>query len=279
MDGEGDRSVKEEDMHMIVVVYYPAYLKKIAQITRVFAAWQEMRSLRVVVNNPAISESHAESVFSNVASHVKIIRHDNEGLEFGAYQRGLNDLRMSVPGSLACLFANDTLGTHQPVDKFFLRNLHRAARTHMGTKFIAGRIDSAVRQVEVNHLLGTRWVRSNLFVMDDAALASIDHVIYAPELNAYINDSPDEDFFFGPGVARSLRRHISGWLLSTDPPTWYKAEPLSVKNHAKMANKARSILQELFFSMRLANSSTGFVQPSPLTIMEKIAVKAGLKKF
>ena len=69
MDGEGARSVIEEDMHMIVVVYYPAYLKKIAQITRVFAAWQEMRSLRVVVNNPAISESHAESVFSNVASH------------------------------------------------------------------------------------------------------------------------------------------------------------------------------------------------------------------
>jgi hypothetical protein len=115
--------------------------------------------------------------------------------------------------------------------------------------------------------------------MDDAALASVDHAIYAPELNAYINDSPDEDIFFGPGIARSLRRHISGWLLSTDPPAWYEAEPLSVKNHAKMANKARCILQELFFSMRLANSSTGFVQPSPLTIVEKIAVKAGLNKF
>ena len=278
MDSKGDRSVKE-DMHMIVVVYYPAYLRKIARIIEVLGGWQEMKSLRVVVNNPAISEKHVESVFINAAPTVKIIRHDNEGLEFGAYQRGLNDLRASIPEPFTCLFANDTVGTHQPIDRFFLRNLHGAVRTYMGTKFISGRIDSAVRQVEVNHLLGTRWVRSNLFVMDNAALKSINHMIYVPELNAYINDSPDQDTFFGPAVAHSLRRHISGWLFSANPDAWYKAEPLSIKNSASMANKARCILQELFFSMRLANFDTGFVQPKPLTVAEKIAVRARFKKF
>jgi hypothetical protein len=156
-----------------------------------------------------------------------------------------------------------------------MRNFEQAICGNMGKRFIAGRIDSAPGRIEVGCLHATRWIRSNLFVIDDAALTSINHAIYAPELNSSIKDSPHEDTFFGATVAASLRSHLSDWLFSAGPVTWYKAEPLSSANHLRMASKARCIVQELYLSMRLEDAGTRFVQPPPLSIVEKIAVRAG----
>ncbi|SIT42909.1 hypothetical protein BN2475_380157 [Paraburkholderia ribeironis] len=261
-------------VHYVIVIYYAEYLAKIAKVAGALMNTQRVRTLRVVVNNPAIDDRVVKQHFADLAVPAYVLRHNNTGLEFGAYQFGLDDLRRTDADDLPCLFANDTVGTHYPINRIYLREFSRAAQAHLGSNAIVGLIDSAPRRLELYGQQASRWVRSNLFVMDKHALESINNQIYVAPLDSFINESPREDDFFSASIGPSLRSHISHWLFSGSSDTWYKSEPLSLDNHLRMARKARSILQELFLSMRLEGAETALVQPQ-LSKVERVLVNLG----
>lgn len=275
---EGTRCLENslpEAIYMVVVVYYAEYLTKLVKVMTALAAQQRVSALRVVINNPSISDDMVRSRFSGLPMAFEVLRHDNKGFEFGAYQRGLDDLKRCGKENFACLFANDTVGNHQRIDNFYLRNFGEALSKHLGTNAIVGLVNSAPRRLELCDLHASRWIRSNFFVADQRALANLRDMIYVPEVDACINDSPRESEFFSQHVGPSLCSHISNWLFSGSAGAWYKSEPLSVSNHLAMAAKARCILQELFLSMRLEVAATALIQPAPLKKVEKVLVRLG----
>ncbi|KIG05684.1 hypothetical protein BurMR1_0769 [Burkholderia sp. MR1] len=270
-----DGNKYNNEVHYVVVIYYANYIARIAKVASALNETQSVRTLRLIINNAEIDDRAVKQHFDYLTAPVYVLRHDNAGLEFGAYQLGLDDLRHAGADDLPCLFANDTVGSHYPINKFFIRKFGRAAQADLGPNIVIGNIDSVPRRLELCGEHTSRWVRSNLFLMDKQALQNLHNQIYVPALNACINESPNEDDFFSDHVAPSLRSHISHWLFSGSPDAWYKSEPLSPDNYRRMAAKARCILQELFLSMRLERAQAALVQPQ-LSRAEKTMVILGL---
>jgi hypothetical protein len=261
-------------LHIVLVVYYPDYLKRICTIASEFAKWEGVHSVQVVINNPAIRDADVTSLYSLNQVSVAFVRHDNTGFEFGAYQRGIDEIRKSESRPFDVLVMNDTVGTHQRIDRLYLRNFRDTVRTRP-VRSIVGNTDSVPRRLDVNGLYCVRWVRSNLFYMDHAALSSIDHTIYVPGIDDLILGGPTEAEFYSHDVSPSLKHHISSWLFGNGALAWYKAQPLSAENCTRMAFKARCVLQELYLSMRLEAADTHFLPPVPLRFYEKAAVTLG----
>jgi hypothetical protein len=260
--------------HLVLVVYYPDYLKKVCAITAYLANLSKISSVVVVINNLAITENALSGLFCGSLASVKVIRHDNIGFEFGAYQRGIDEIRKSEDQPFDVIVMNDTVGTHQRIDQLYLRNFRDTVRTRP-VRSIVGNTDSVPRRLDVNGLYCVRWVRSNLFYIDHAALASINHTIYVPGIDDLILGGPTEAEFYSQDVSPSLKHHISSWLFGKGALAWYKAQPLSAENCTQMAFKARCILQELYLSMRLEAADTHFLPPIPLRFYEKAAVRLG----
>jgi hypothetical protein len=265
-------------IHIVLVIYYEAYLPKIARVVSQFEKWGDVSSLRIVVNNAKVDDATVGNSFSGVKVPVSIIRHDNVGFEFGAYQRGIDAVIAAQGEDVNVLVLNDTVGTHQPINRLFIRNLRDSIKSKEVRRAV-GVTDGVTRRLYVNGLHSVRWIRSNLLFMDAAALKSINYRIYAPDIDPLIVANAREDLFFSADVALSLRQHIGDWLFGRGPMTWYKAEPLSEHNCEKMAFKARCILQELYLSMRLETGDTHFIPPQPLKFWEKALVRTGLYKI
>ena len=185
-----DESGSDKPVHYVVVIYYAEYLEKFAKIAAVLMNTQRVRTLRLVINNPAIDDRAVSQYFSDLGVPAYVLRHNNTGLEFGAYQCGLDHLRHADADDLPCLFANDTVGIHYPIDRFYLRKFTHAVQSHFGSNVIVGRIDSVPRRLELRGHNTSRWIRSNLFVMDKQALESLNNEIYVANVNSWINESP-----------------------------------------------------------------------------------------
>jgi hypothetical protein len=113
-------------------------------------------------------------------------------------------------------------------------------------------------------------VRSNLIGFDHVAIAALEYKINKPHLNDYLKDSVD--MFFTDNIGQSTRDKISRWLFTADGHGWYGATPLAKDNCAKMAAKARSIIQEFHLAMRLKENGTIFIEPK-LNALERLSLK------
>jgi hypothetical protein len=241
---------------IIVVLFTKSKLKPISAIVRELSALSNARRIVAIVNNSAISTSDVQSRFAPLSGELTIRHHDNTGREFGAYQAGLDLLIDDAPDRL--IFLNDTVGTHQFVSKSAMKAFVDKLMMRSSDKFIIGTLYASERLLELAGLRSNRWVRTNLFAMDKAALATIRFAIYQPSLEAAIESSHDVQSFFGSQVGPNLRNHIEKWLFSADGDRWFDAAPLSDRNAERMAGKARCILQEKYLSMRLDAAGVAF---------------------
>jgi hypothetical protein len=211
-----------------------------------------------VSNNSRINEP---KILSDeiVNTRRSFILHDNTGAEFGAYQAGLEHARKVLGDDISAIILNDTFGTHVGVEGEFLAAFLRTLIQNHEECCVVGRIDQARRRLAIGPYFGSRWVRSNLIGIDYKALQSIDFKIYDSEIEGFIKQSEYMEEFFCSDLNRATIEHISNWLFVRNEWSWYGAEELSATSAERLSRKARSVLQELFFSLRLEARGVAFL--------------------
>lgn len=225
----------------------------------------------VVSNNPAFATPLQEAKTRN--SFIDdVVLHDNGGLEFGAYQAGLNSLcRTSDPDWVVVL--NDTLATHHcfssPTRANFVR--HLIAPGLADFPIVVGQVESLARSYALHGMRTHRWITTNVFALNRAALQRLDHRIHIPDLDRLVESSGDRAHFFADDMDSILREHLDRWLFEPNGAnSWYGAAPLDSGNAAKFAGKARSIIQEKFLSARLDSIGTMFVDIKRLSRTDRL---------
>jgi hypothetical protein len=252
----------ETPLWLIAAVYYPSYLANLASIVQRISASRPLHSLVIIINGADVSRHDAENLFDGLASKRIIHQHDNSGLEFGAYQAGLDLLRSSDNNDFDLIILNDTVGIHHPLISETLSAFVRTLTIEPWPCRAVGVICTAPRVLSIDRFSTSRWLRSNLMGFDAEAISRIGYRIYVPEIDEYVTTTADAQSFFSSSVGRSLQDRMSRWLFATSGDRWYGAAPLSPENAAKLAAKARSILQEMYLSMRLEQVFAAFLNPT-----------------
>jgi hypothetical protein len=253
---------------LVLVLYAKKRLASTVGIVKRLARIINIRRIIIVINGKQINPNHANSLFLYYCEACTVVQHDNTGLEFGAYQAGVDCLNND--GLERIILMNDTVGSHQYYSMIHLGQFCRAISVSGDriSNFVTGHVDVHERHININGKFGIRWVRSNLVGLDKEALVRLTGKIYDPSIDSLISDSDDQDTFFGPSLDGSVKLKIADWLFSTSPGKWYNAQPLSAVNSAMMAGKARSFLQEQYLSMRLEAAGAAFFVPR-ITFIEQ----------
>ena len=209
----------------------------------------------------------------------ELIRHDNSGMEFGAYQAGLDRLlREGEPDWV--LFANDTFATHQSFGSVYRQKLAADLERRFDYPAIIGRVVSMPQSYQIEGMRAHRWVTTNLFAINRAALRALGGRIYRSELDALIIETSDMDSFFDPRIDPGLRKFLEVWLFRARPGWhWHASDPLQPANAAKMARKARSIIQERHLGALLEEWAAEFVNLDELSVSKKIVREIERKLF
>lgn len=203
---------------------------------------------------------------------VAAIRHNNSGMEFGAWQAGLDQLA-AEGGARWTLFINDTLGIHQPFSTVHRRNLVAAISTFSGAEaaVAVGEVESTDRSYAIGGARSHRWVTTNAFALNHAALQVLDHRVYRSELDSLINASSISGEFFAPDLDPVLVEHLSNWLFGERSRlAWYASAQLASDNASRMAGKARAILQEKYLSAALEEAGARFVDISLVSLKDRV---------
>jgi hypothetical protein len=254
---------------IVALAYYPDYLGSLREAIKTISQAAHVNAFALVLNNPQINGAK----FQDLCNKFYCVTHDNTGAEFGGYQAGLDILKRNFSAPFDLIIINDTVATHSRLTKEHLRAFVRSMADDRPNR-VVGQVDIC-RSLRIDDLETSRWVRSNLIGFDHAAISALDYKIYQPHLNDYLNDSVDT--FFTDHIKASTREKISQWLFAKEGHAWYGAAPLTEDNCAKMATKARSIIQEFYLAMRLEQNKTIFVQPK-LGLLERVSLR-GKKIF
>ena len=262
----------EQLVGIVCVLYYKDYIGPTLRALHRIQAEIACAHTVLVLNGTDVSLEYAQTRAASMKA--EIIRHDNCGAEFGGYQVGVERLTASNQPSWV-IFANDTFATHGHFGNADRRRLIAqliASREH---PTIVGRVESLPRSFELAGHLSHRWITSNIFAVNHAALHALRGRIYDPALESLVTETADLGAFFDRDMSPVLRSHVANWLFGyeKDYPTWYAASPLAAHNAVKMARKARAILQELHLSASLEASGAEFVDLSNLTAREKVVSK------
>ena len=208
-----------------------------------------------------------------------VLRHDNSGMEFGASQAGLERL-LATHDPDWVLFANDTFATHHSFGTVYRRKLAAELGRHHSVAAIIGQVVALPRSFRVEGLRTHRWVTTNLFALNRAALRALGGRVYSTALDARVVETDAMADFFAPQIDPVLREHLEVWLFRAHPGWhWYDSDPLTAANAAKMARKARSILQEKFLSAALEDAAAEFVNLAELSVRDKLLREAERRLF
>jgi hypothetical protein len=257
-------SGSKPNLCIVALAYYPEYLGSLRESVKAISHAADVNAFALVLNNPRLNGS----AFQDLCSNFYCVRHDNRGAEFGGYQVGLDIIKQNFSTPFDLIIINDTAATHYRLRKEQVNSFIRSMADERPNR-VVGQVDRGP-SLQIDDLETSRWLRSNFIGFDHNAILALDYKIYQPYLNDYLNDSADT--FFTDHIKASTREKISQWLFATDGDAWYGAAPLTEYNCAKMAAKARSIIQEFHLAMRLEQNKTLFIEPK-LNLLERISVR------
>lgn len=242
------------------LVYYRAYLGGFYAAYRKLQRYSRFSDTYIVINGDGIAETDVREAFGPSQQNLNIIKHDNQGQEFGGYQAGLDVHRRRSDDPFDLVLANDTIDKHQ---KLFAAEFDAFRKTLAGNPpgKVVGKIDHAQRLQSIGPLTSSRWVRSNLMGLDHEALTKLQFRIHLPELDTLVNETDLESDFFSPEVGQTVQDRLKSWLFRPETHSWYGASKLDSGNAIRFAAKARSILQEIHLSMRLNGEGVAFIAP------------------
>jgi hypothetical protein len=249
---------------VVSVHYYLPYLEVSARAAASLARRAGAQVFVAVANHDAVAERLPRIAAAIDLPHVVDVAHDNVGLEFGAYQAGVEKL---VGHDLDwLLILNDTYTLHRYFSRGHQRRLLDALRQPADayTPLAAGEVEAYGRSYRVLGCRAHRWLTSSVFALNQAALHALGGRVYKPEIDALVWGRPGDGQFFSPEVDPVLAGHLRAWLLAPrGPGTWYGAGPADAATAPRLAAKARSILQEIYLSAALEEASTWFFDIKP----------------
>jgi hypothetical protein len=251
---------------LVSVHYYPDYQGRNArQIARIKKRIGISRHVGVLNGSRDLTQAHGAD------AGIEWVDHDNEGMEFGAYQRGLDALvGPNAPDWV--IFMNDTIGTHDFLHEVGLRKLvHEIEQRPPEVPVISGYVVPLWQTIELSGLRGSRFVRSHFFAMNGSALAALNHRLRLRETDALIVGGIVEDTFFSAGVSKSLRSRLIEHCFRPELGYgWYRAAPLTLENCEQFAGKARSSLHECSMILRLEQLPALILDLRPLGLRENV---------
>ena len=245
----------------IVSVHYdPRHLSRSAAAACRLARESGAVAHVAVANDASIESGLRQAVAELSAARSDCVVHDNSGLEFGAYQAGLGRL-LPLDAFDWVVFVNDTFGRHRAFPSVHRRHLLAAlARPSVaGVPMAAGEVETHGRSWSILGKRSHRWLTTAVFALDRAALRALGDRVHVPEVDALVRATADPATFFAADLDPAIADLIRGWILAPrSSETWYGAAPLDAANAARMAGKARAILQEKYLSAALDEAGTWF---------------------
>jgi hypothetical protein len=256
---------------IVSIHWYGEYLRDSTAAVARLAARTGAETVVAVANRDDLLPSLEALASRFPARSIKSLQHDNTGLEFGAYQVGLDCIRDADPEWV--VFANDTFAVHNCFYSVYQNHLVSALATPADDALCAaGEVVSLGKSYNIGGVRSNRWLTTSIFAINRAALRALNHRVYHPEINELIRASPDPDVFFSEGLDSTLAAHLGGWLFGVPGQgAWYGAGPLTQESAPRLARKARSILQEKYLAALLDDAGTWFLDLNPYGVREKIA--------
>jgi hypothetical protein len=255
------------DVALVSAHYYPNYLRASLKVAQRLKRTLSVDRHVAVFTGPAMAATEPPD-------GVEVVMHDNQGQEFGAYQAGLDHV-FATGCPEWVVFANDTLGLHAPLSRVGLRIAAGQTALQSTLPIVVGIEDRKERSFRVGTLVGNRWMRTHWFALNAPALEALGRRIRAPEVEALVPGDATMDTFFAPDLDDSMRMRLETWLFGAGPPAdqWYDSAPLTEANAARMAGKARAVLQEAYLSLRLEQVSTIFVNVRNTGLLGRAVMK------
>jgi hypothetical protein len=247
---------------VVSVHYYESYLDASVRAAADLARRARAQVFVAVANHPDVAERLPKLGAMIDVPRVVHIAHDNTGLEFGAYQAGIESLSALDPDCV--LILNDTFSLHRYFSRGHRRRLLDALDQSGDAPCAAGEVEALARSFSILGCRTHRWITSSVFALNRAALHALGGRLYRPEVDALVTGLADSERFFSPDLDPVLASHIRAWLLvPREPGTWYAAAPVDAVTAPRLAAKARSILQEMSASAVLEEATTRFVDIKP----------------
>lgn len=260
--------------------YYPEYVEQSLRYLEQMCERLQPQRCVLVANNPmllpALQEAAARSPHTASA-----LLHDNSGLEFGAYQAGLDRLLEAGEPDWTVIL-NDTFAIHQCFSRPMRRHFVGAVTTidDHDTPIVVGQVESLPRSFDLLGLRMHRWITTNAFALNGGALRVLKHRLRCAEPDDLVAGSTPADAFFSPRLDPVLREHLGRWLfVPAGEMSWYRAAPLDAQNAPVFARKARSILQEKYLSARLEAAGTIFADIKQMSSSDKLLQRVDAMAF
>jgi hypothetical protein len=253
---------------IVCAFYYPEHVgQTIRALDRIRSAVPTTLSVFVANSSEARTRLAAAPSPGGV---VELLSHDNSGMEFGAYQAGLDRvLERSDPDWV--VFANDTFSTHVSFATPYHRRLVAELARSSPFPAVVGQVEALRRSYGICGLRAHRWITTNLFALDRAAIEGLARRVYWTDVDAQIVETADPEKFFAASLDPAIREQLEAWLFKARPGWhWYGAQALQAANAARMCRKARSILQEKYLSAALEAQSAEFIDLKQLSVREKL---------
>ena len=265
---------------VVSVHYYPEYAAQSLQHLRQMCERLQPERCVLVANNPTVLPALQEAA-ARSGRAVSVLLHDNSGLEFGAYQAGVDRLLGDGEPDWTVIL-NDTFAIHQCFSRPMRRHFVHAVTTiaDRDTPIVVGQVESLLRSFELLGIRMHRWITTNAFAVNRGALRALKHRLRSAEPDELVAGSMPAEAFFSPRLDPVLREHLSRWLFVPDGAvSWYRAAPLDEQNAPALARKARSILQEKYLSARLEAASTIFADIKQLSSSERLLQRIDAMAF
>jgi len=256
---------------IVSVHYYSEYLRQSVSALSRLAARTGAEAVVAVANRGDLLP-RLEALSSGIpARSIKCLEHDNTGLEFGAYQAGLDCVRDANPEWV--VFANDTFSIHNCFYSVYRKRLLSALAIPADENLlVAGEVVSMPRSYTTADVRSNRWLTTSIFAINRTALRVLNYRVYHPEIDELIRSSSDRRLFFSEALDDALVAHLTGWLFGVPGQgAWYGAGPLTDASAPRLAAKARSILQEKHLSALLDDAGAWFFDLNPYGVREKIS--------
>jgi hypothetical protein len=239
----------------------------ISAISVVFRSTIDVRSLHAM--------AHREGIFGSC----RFVSYDGSNWEFAAYQAGIETLE---PNHEGVIVVNDTAGRNYPfLHGDLVRFLRQIDLVKGSAKpAIIGKVETAGAIFSFNGVEFDRWIRSNLFYINRAALDSLNGSVF----ERHVFDAPscrDGQLAVGVPMSNELERYLLRWM---DPSSgkngWLAHARRPQVDNVVRRGKLGSILLEKHLSARLIAAQAEVIsyEPEGNPLWHALAVRLFFKR-